>query len=394
MEWAPPVAGVGSQVVLTAVNHWFNAPMEDVLSSANQIASDYYRERQRLVSDQALRLAGVLSNANLSASDVGPIRDLVAPDVNQQRIGMVQVYRVTREPGGRIDVVPIVDVAAPSMPQESAARAASDRLASRVATGIETQPWTLESLSGGGDLLRAANVVRSPSGQLSGVVIASDYLSGEMADRSRRMTKAYEDYTQLRVLKQPLAGVYLSFFVMVTLLILVSSTWMGFYLAKRITRPVQLLSVAAREIGQGHYDQRIEHEATDEFGSMIEAFNSMAAELASSRRRLERASTDLERKNQEVEARRRYIETILERVATGVVSIDPAGRISTVNSAATRLLAVDGAIVGGLAIAGSVDRATGGVILLAGWLIGVAALHRLGRAGSERSKPRSRRPDV
>ena len=112
---------------------------------------------------------------------------------------------------------------------------------------------------------------------------------------------------------------------MVTLLILVSATWMGFYLAKRITRPVQMLSVAAREIGQGHYDQRIEHEATDEFGSMIEAFNAMAAELASSRRRLERATIDLERKHQEVEGRRRYIETILERVATGVVSIDPAG---------------------------------------------------------------------
>ncbi len=44
------------------------------------------------------------------------------------------------------------------------------------------------------------------------------------------------------------------------------------------------------------------------------------------------------------------------------------------------------AIVGGLAVAGSIDRATGGVVLLAGWLSGVAALHRLGRAGSDRKK--------
>jgi two-component system, NtrC family, nitrogen regulation sensor histidine kinase NtrY len=72
----------------------------------------------------------------------------------------------------------------------------------------------------------------------------------------------------------------------------------------------------------------------------------MAAELASNRQRLERAAIDLERKNQEVEARRRYIETILERVATGVVSIDPAGRIGTMNSAAMRLLEVEGASVG------------------------------------------------
>jgi hypothetical protein len=45
-----------------------------------------------------------------------------------------------------------------------------------------------------------------------------------------------------------------------------------------------------------------------------------------------------------------------------------------------------GAIIGGLAVAGSVDRATGGVILLAGWLMGLAALHRVGRSGPDRSE--------
>jgi two-component system nitrogen regulation sensor histidine kinase NtrY len=271
----------------------------------------------------------------------------VSPDVNEQRIGMVQVYRTVNRPAGEVEIVPVVDVASPAIPQ-AWARASADRLAARAVNEAEPQPWILEPMTNGdaGQLLRAASPIRARDGRVLGVVIASEYLSGDLATRSRRMTRAYEDYNQLRVLKQPLAGVYLSFFVMVTLLILVSSTWMGFYLAKRITRPVQLLSVAAREIEQGRYDQRIEHEATDEFGSLIEAFNSMAAELASSRRRLERATLDLERNHQEVEARRRYIETILERVATGVVSIDPAGRIGTMNSAALRLLDLDVAVIG------------------------------------------------
>lgn len=338
---------VGSRVVLTAVDRWFNEPIEEVLSSANQIASDYYRERQRGVSDEAARLAGLLANADLGSADVGRIRDLVSADVNQQRIGMVQVYRVVMGATGQVDVVPVVDVASPTVPQ-GWSRASADRLAARAATGLETQPWQPEPMSGGdgGEILRSASTIRSADGRASGVVVASAYLAGDLATRSRRMTQAYEDYNQLRVLKQPLAGVYLSFFVMVTLLILVSSTWMGFYLAKRITKPVQMLSVAAREIGQGHYDQRIEHDATDEFGSMVEAFNAMASELASSRRRLERATIDLERNHQEVEGRRRYIETILERVATGVVSIDPSGRIGTVNSAAMRLLDVDHGVIG------------------------------------------------
>ncbi len=72
----------------------------------------------------------------------------------------------------------------------------------------------------------------------------------------RRPEKVPSD--RARPLKRPLTGVYLSFFWMVTLLILVGSTWMGLYLAKRITRPVQMLAAAAREIGAGRLDQRVE----------------------------------------------------------------------------------------------------------------------------------------
>src|SRR5436305_11589115 len=155
------------------------------------------------------------------------------------------------------------------------------------------------------------------------------------------MTQAFENYTQLRVLKRPLTGVYLSFFLMVTLMILVGATWMGLYLAKRITRPVQMLATAAREIGAGRLDQRLEPQSNDEFGSLVEAFNVMASELATSRRKVERSTIELERKHVEVEGRRRYIETILERITTGAVSVDATGAITTINSAAARLLSLN-----------------------------------------------------
>src|SRR6185503_16076146 len=118
------------------------------------------------------------------------------------------------------------------------------------------------------------------------------------------------------------------------------------YLAKRITRPIQLLATAAREIGAGHLDHRVVPETQDEFGSLIEAFNSMAGELAASRRRLERSAVELERKHVDVEGRKRYVETILDRIATGVVSVDAQGRIRTANSAAARLLDIDASVAG------------------------------------------------
>jgi two-component system nitrogen regulation sensor histidine kinase NtrY len=335
---------VGSRVVLTAVDRWFNAPMEEILSGANSIAGDYYQERERIVADQATRLARSLSRLDLASVGLSSVQNVVTPEVAGQRIAMVQVYRAVRTPNQPIDVVSMVDVASPSMPQ-GWARGSADRLAARAANG-EAAPSIEEEMAAGGLLKHVAIAVRNGAGQITGVVVASDYLSGDLAERARRMSKAYEDYTQLRVLKQPLAGVYVSFFIMVTLLILVGSTWMGLYLAKRITRPVQMLSDAAREIGAGHYDHRIEHEGTDEFSSMVEAFNAMAAEVSQSRRRLERASIDLERKHDEGEGRRRYIEAILERIATGVVSIDRAGRIGTINPSALRLLELNDEVIG------------------------------------------------
>ncbi len=339
---------VGSRVVLTAVDRWFNAPMDEILSGANSIAGDYYQERERLVADQASRLSRSLSRVDLASGDVANVQGVVTPEVAGQRIGMVQVYRAQRS-GASVEVVSLVDIASPTMPQ-GWARGSADRLAARAASGNELAPSVQEPMAAGGVLMHVASAVRNASGQITGVVVASDYLSGDLAERARRMSKAYEDYTQLRVLKQPLAGVYISFFVMVTLLILVGSTWMGLYLAKRITRPVQMLSEAAKEIGAGHYDHRIEHEGSDEFGSMVDAFNAMAAEVSQSRKRLERASIDLEKKHDEGEGRRRYIEAILERIATGVVSIDRGGRIGTINPSALRLLELTEDVIGRAAV--------------------------------------------
>jgi len=335
---------VGSELIRTSVERWFNAPMDEVLSSANQIASDYYHERQMLASDQAARVARMLGSMDLDAPDPSAIRNLLAGEVDRQRADMIHVYRRSAAAGRPPAAEPVADAAASGLPPASR-RTTADQLAAR-AIGGSPDVRTIQSLGGAGDLLHAAALVKNSSGRTTGVVVATNYVAGELASRSRRMTEAFENYSQLRVLKRPLTGVYLSFFLMVTLLILVSATWMALYLAKRITRPVQMLAAAAKEIGAGRLDQHVEPQSNDEFGSLVEAFNAMASELAAGRRRIERTNLELERKNVEVETRRRYIETVLERIATGVVSVDAAGAITMVNSAAARLLSLDDSVAG------------------------------------------------
>ena len=336
---------VGSELIRKTTERWFSIPVSEVLTSSNAIASTYYRDREAAVASQASRIATRVSVQAIATGDLAALKPAVSGPVTDGRVGMVEVYRIRPgEAGARPEVVPIFALESPALPRGHV-RASADLLAARVAAGSsDTQAH--EPLNAGGELVRAGAIARDANGTPVGVVIASDFLPGDLARHARRIAEAYEDYSQLRVLKRPLEGVYLSLFLMMTLLILVSATWLGLYLAKRITRPVHMLAAGAREIGAGHLDHRIEPETRDEFGSLVEAFNAMAGELATSQKRLDRSRRDLERKNSELDERRRYIETILERIATGVISIGPDGRVSTINGAALRLLGVDAAIVG------------------------------------------------
>ena len=336
---------VGSELIRNSAERWFSAPIDDVLTSSSEIARAYYRSRELIVRDHATRVAATLSPLDLSTVDIAVIRDSVTPEVTARRVGIVDVYRVSAGGEGPMRVELVVEIAGATVPQEYS-RGAAERLAEQVAGGSEVSE-RVESLAGGAEIARAAAIIADPrTGETRGVVVASDILTGGIAFHSRRINGAYEAYNQLRVLRQPLAGVYLSFFVMITLMILISATWLGVYVAKRITRPVQLLAAGARQIGAGHLDHRIQPETADEFGALVEAFNTMAGELSTSRLKLERSRRELQSTNQQVEERRRYIETILDRVATGVVSIDTEWKVSTINPAAARLLGLEPTAVG------------------------------------------------
>jgi two-component system nitrogen regulation sensor histidine kinase NtrY len=335
---------VGSELIRNNIDRFFNAPMATMLSSARDIASDYYRERQRVVASVAQRLARRLGTVDLE-TEASTAREIVAPDVAQERIDIVEIYRVDAR--GQIELPAVVHVAARVVPRDYP-RAGAEQLARQVAQSGRGEDRVEQlQVSDGGDLVRTATPIRaSGGGPVLGVLIASEYLTGEFAARARSLTAAYEDYRQLEVQKPALSSVYLAFFLMLTLMILVAATWLGLYLAKRITRPVQMLATASDEIGAGHLDHRVDVKVGDEFAGLIDAFNRMAGDLATSRRSLERSAIELERKHEDVEGRRQYVETVLDRIATGVISIDNDGRIRTWNSAATRLLGIDSRVHG------------------------------------------------
>jgi two-component system nitrogen regulation sensor histidine kinase NtrY len=335
---------IGSQFLRTSADRWFSVPVDEALESAQIIAAQYYRERQEAVTLRADRLSTLVPPGLIEAGDVTTISGFVRGELSTMRDGLVEVYQTVPTATGERDAVFLLAQQVGTPPPD-AVRASADRLAARVAaTGAADA--TQDEVPSGGFLVRAGAPVRNTEGVVVGVIVTSLHVSESMAADARRATDAYEQWRQLRVLSGPLQGVTAGFFLMIALLILTAATWMGFYIAKRITRPVQMLAEGAKAIGAGHLDMRLEPETSDELGSLVEAFNSMAAELGTSQERLEQSRQQLAERNVEVETRRRYIETVLERVATGVVSLDESGRISTMNGAAMRLLALDADAIG------------------------------------------------
>jgi signal transduction histidine kinase len=94
--------------------------------------------------------------------------------------------------------------------------------------------------------------------------------------------------------------------------------------ARTVARPVRELVGATGRIAAGDYGARLEARTRDEVAELVSGFNSMASSLAAQR-------ADLER-------RRDYMERLLQHATTGVVSVDPEGRVVTLNPAARALL--------------------------------------------------------
>jgi len=127
-------------------------------------------------------------------------------------------------------------------------------------------------------------------------------------------------------------------FVVITSLLLLTTTWVALFLSKQVTIPIQALAEATREISRGNFDHQIEAQAQDELGTLVRSFNRMTEQLGEGRRQINEFTQSLEQAIEERERRRKMMETILENIPTGVVSLDSSGNISRVNSAVAAIL--------------------------------------------------------
>jgi two-component system nitrogen regulation sensor histidine kinase NtrY len=166
-----------------------------------------------------------------------------------------------------------------------------------------------------------------------GVLVVDYYIPESLSGRLNLILTSYTDYIESLKLKGPIKTGYIITLTAVTLLVIFSAIWFGMNISKGLTTPIEQLVEGTQRISRGDLGFTIEVVSDDELGILVQDFNSMVDELRNSRKHLENAYNELAYRN-------RYIQTVLNNISTGVVSVNSDDCISMINPSAQTMLAI------------------------------------------------------
>lgn len=146
---------------------------------------------------------------------------------------------------------------------------------------------------------------------------------------SQMVESSLVEFDRLKEQQIVVRRIGLSTLGLLTFLLIFASSWTAFYIARGLTIPIKALAEGADEIAHGNFSHRVDVPAEDELALLVSSFNQM--------------SSRLEANSAELLERRRYIETVLQSLSTGVISFDARDRITTINKAAIQILRLENA---------------------------------------------------
>ncbi|HJT21931.1 MAG TPA: ATP-binding protein [Nitrospira sp.] len=323
------LAMVASGLVNKAVDVWFSDQIDRVMRDSYEVARMQHAGHITLAVNSARAISHEIFREDLL---VPAQRDLLISAMQRKRVEFgvagIEVYSAKMETLTR-SLDPEVPAGVLDLPV--------GQLVLQAINGKQEASTVQEAQTG--RLVRAAAPIAAGTrGEVGGVVLVDAYVPESLLAKMEGIGRQYDEYKQIKAMKNPIkAGAYL-FVAVITVLILFGATWFGFYVARSITVPIQRLAEATEAIAQGNLSVRIDAKATDEIGTLIESFNRMTADLQGSKSAIESANVSLRQNNLELDRRRAYIETVVATIAAGLLSIDKNGAITNFNPSGERIL--------------------------------------------------------
>jgi two-component system nitrogen regulation sensor histidine kinase NtrY len=303
---------VASGLINQAIQGWFNTQMESLVSSSLNLARQYVSQSKAATRGASRRIQrDLLSLGDWSVANSEKTRDRLEQLRHFNDLFSIRI--ITRD--GQV------------LNQASHAAAEVESFSE---PPIETE--TLKKVTPSDTILRieelgASQFVRVYQSIGDAVLVSSYRMNPEMVHAQGVVNDAYNEYGDLKSVKDPLKANFFLILGLFNLLTLFGAIWGAFFISKQITGPIQLLAEGTRNIARGNYDFPLpEPTRDDEIGYLMRSFNQMVS--------------DLNQSKSEAERRGSLIEAIVTNLGVGVVALDSEKRVNAVNTAARGILGI------------------------------------------------------
>ena len=316
--------------ITTSIEFWFNVPVEQALENSLRVGRSLYWHAEETSSFFMERISYQIETKKLldhkNRKALFRYIQIVQREFN---FNAVEIYAANADR--------LTFALAPELEDKPFTVISSDDLKKNISlNSVRTVSERMSS----GELIRTIGTIPfgvTPSNAKAFVAIAS-LMPPDLAENMSSISRGFEEYQQIKLLKKPIQITYYITLSIVALLVVFCAVWFGFYLAKTITIPIRELAEGTRKVAEGDLSFRIGMVADDEIGSLVNSFNKMTKDLRIGRDQLELSARLLRDQNVEIEKRRQYMEIVLKNVSAGVITLDAGGFISTINKSAEKML--------------------------------------------------------
>jgi nitrogen fixation/metabolism regulation signal transduction histidine kinase len=194
---------------------------------------------------------------------------------------------------------------------------------------------SLEPANGVGFHIRAAVRIPTQNVRQSETILQALFpVAGRFSVLADSVQSAFDSYKELVFLRAPLKTSFILTLSLVMLFSVLAALWAAVYSARRLTEPVRDLAQGTQAVAAGHYDQQLPRSSNDELGFLVDSFNQMTRNLAQAR-------NSAQQSQQLVESQRAYLEGVLARLSSGVLTLDYNGCLRTTNTAACQIAGIN-----------------------------------------------------
>ncbi|MGW8194673.1 MAG: ATP-binding protein [Desulforhopalus sp.] len=323
---------IALQFVSTSMDYWFNSNVEASLDQALEVAQDIYQKNREHAIVSGNTIADQLVSLPRLGQDPQAMQLVLHGLLTTRNLDGLTLFSDQRQSVINVMSARINSQNIPEIPTELF----------RLAQSGKEDQTTIQPVTKG-EIVRSVIPVyyKDKPDSTPYVLVTTVFIPRILLQRMTVISKGIEGYRQLMLLKNPLKTSLLVMLLIVTLLIIFSAIWFGFYIARGLTGPIGKLASATRRVAEGELNFKLEKESDDEMGLLVDSFNQMTSDLQTSKKQVEAANEALQQSNIELDERRQYIETILQNVPAGVISFDALGKVTSINKFAEDLLHID-----------------------------------------------------